>query len=211
MNSQADKIRLDLKNKWPEAISDSFGERSPVFETGVSELDKLFPQGGIPYGQLCEFSGEESSGKTSLMLKILSKLSLSWRAAYIDFSGCFFPAAASASGVILKNLLIVAPDTLLGGLRTAEKLFTSGVVRTIVLDLIDQVESLPTTIIHRLRQHAARAKGNVFFLTRINSTIIPASMVSLRLVTSRTKHDTIMAEVVRSRICREGAKVEFII
>lgn len=57
-------------------------------------------------GTLAEMAGRASSGKTSLVLSLLSKLTRKGEiCAIVDSSGCFDPASAFLAGVKLENLL----------------------------------------------------------------------------------------------------------
>jgi hypothetical protein len=106
-------LKNAITKKWPEAIR-SLGRRSGLyFPTGLAELDNLFPSGrGIPYGQLIEITGGPSSGKTSLLFRLLASAGRPRRTvAYVDFDGAFFPEAAASAGVDLKRLLVIRPET----------------------------------------------------------------------------------------------------
>lgn len=211
LNRQTDitaQLRRTLTQKWPEAIRSASALNEAILITGLEPLDRLFPRQGLPYGQLIEITGGESSGKTSLMLKILAALSRIGPAVYVDFSGSFFPAAAAAAGVEIAQLLLLTPENLAAGLRGAELILNQDLAATILLDLVGQTGPMPHTIIHRLRQQITRSRGMLLFLTENNRGLIPASMVSLRLEVHRLDPEHIEAVVVRSRICREGHKVE---
>ncbi|HTK25797.1 MAG TPA: hypothetical protein VL327_04505 [Pyrinomonadaceae bacterium] len=63
-------------------------------------------------GSLTEISGEPSSGKTSLSLTLLSKLTQEGEVcAVVDSSNSFDPRSASLAGVALENLLWVKCDS----------------------------------------------------------------------------------------------------
>jgi hypothetical protein len=129
-------------------------------------------------------------------------------AAYVDFSGSFFPAGAITTGVDPDRLLVVTPEDLLSGLRTAELLFRYRMANVIVFDLLGCREPLPFTLLHRLRQQTTRAKGLVIFLTEHNSDIVPTSMVALRLAIARIDHGRSIVTITKSRFCKEGMEVE---
>jgi RecA/RadA recombinase len=62
-------------------------------------------------GSLAEISGEPSSGKTSLSLSLLSKLTQEGEiCAVVDSSNSFDPCSAALAGVALENLLWVKCD-----------------------------------------------------------------------------------------------------
>lgn len=59
-------------------------------------------------GGITEFTGEQSAGKTSLTLNILSRLTRSGEVcAAIDLNDAFDPHSAAANGVVLENMLWV--------------------------------------------------------------------------------------------------------
>jgi len=203
----ADLKRL-LRHKWPDAAGPTPERLRLTFSTGLDSLDRLFPNGGIPCGQLLEITGEPSSGKTSLLYTMLAALTRNGRAVYIDPARAFFPAAAAACGIDLNRLLTVTPATIPAGLRVAELLLQYNVTPWIVFDLVGQRQLIPMIMLHRLRIKATRARGLIFFLTEGSPTVIPPSMVALRLAVSRGDKSTVRVTVVRSRISREGVSTE---
>ncbi len=167
-----DQLRQLITQKWPEAVFSTTGLSEPIFQTGIANLDALFPRQGIPYGQLIEITGEDGSGKTSFLFMILAALTKIGTVAYIDLSGSFFPAAAATCGVDIKKLVVVRPDfgarqmstsaarsralrqggacghtpptnfSLACGLRAAELVLSKRVAHCIVLDLTNQKSDL---------------------------------------------------------------------
>jgi hypothetical protein len=203
-----DTLKRLVSKRWPEAVINSADSATPSFITGVASLDQLFPTGGIPYGQLMEITGGVSSGKTTLLLRVLATLTARETVAYVDFSGSFFPAGAISTGVDPDRLLVVTPRNMLSGLRTAELLFRHRMADVTVFDLLGCRDPLPFTLLHRLRQQTTRAKGLVIFLTENNSDIVPTSMVALRLEIARIDHDRFVVTITKSRFCKEGMEVE---
>ncbi len=47
---------------------------SSVVQTGISPLDALLPQGGLPRGRTTEWTGSRSSGKTTLLRAMLERV-----------------------------------------------------------------------------------------------------------------------------------------
>ena len=201
-----------IQRKWPEALCSTTDDSELVFSTGFPDLDTLFPLFGIPYGQLIEVTGGISSGKTSLLLRLLAQWTKSRMVCYVDFSDSFFPDAAISSGVNLNRLMVIKPETnstgyLKTGIRTVELLQRGQTVGIIVFDLVGQHNLLPISLLHRLRLKTVRSKGLVVFLTQSNSHIIPSSMASLRLEVRRSG-DGLEITVTKSRISTEGSQVE---
>ncbi len=72
-NGGPSDLKSTLREKWPEAIRSLADQSELFFTTGLVELDRLFPSGrGIPCGQLIEITGGPSSGKTSLLFRLLA-------------------------------------------------------------------------------------------------------------------------------------------
>lgn len=73
--------------------------------TGLAEVDALL-DGGLPRGQLSQWHGPASSGRTSLLLALVAELTRRGAlAALVDPLDAFDPASAAASGVDLARLL----------------------------------------------------------------------------------------------------------
>ena len=85
-----------IRRKWPEALLENAGRSGRSFVTGLENFDRLFPSGGIPYGQLVEITGGASCGKTGLLFHVLAGLVRQVRVGYVDAGNTFFPGAASA-------------------------------------------------------------------------------------------------------------------
>ena len=85
-----------------------------VTPTGIASLDAT-RRGGLPRGQLCEIAGAPSSGRTTLLLRLLAEVTGRGEiAALIDTSDRLDVAAAVASGVDLARLLWVRGDATTG-------------------------------------------------------------------------------------------------
>jgi recombination protein RecA len=79
----------------------------PVLGTGIDGLDELL-QGGLPAGALSELTGPECSGRTSVALSFIGRVTGAGNVcAWIDVSNAFDPVSAAAVGVNLKKLLWV--------------------------------------------------------------------------------------------------------
>src|ERR1700731_196999 len=86
--------RLDVRSA-PEMVS-----------SGIPQLDSL--TGGLARGCLTEICGSASSGRTSLLLRVLAQATQRGEVcALIDASDAFHPASAAAAGVEMSRLLWV--------------------------------------------------------------------------------------------------------
>jgi recombination protein RecA len=109
--TRAAAIRLQVESalarKIPSALTPPSKMVRPVVETGIASLDTLL-QGGIPIGAVSEFIGPECSGRTSVALSFLARITQADKVcAWIDVSNTFDPESAAALGVDLRKLLWV--------------------------------------------------------------------------------------------------------
>jgi recombination protein RecA len=99
------QIEAALEKKIPSALTPAPKIRSAVHPTGIEALDELL-DGGLPLGALSELVGPECSGRTSIALSFLAKMTQEERVcAWIDVSNALDPASAAAAGVDLRRLL----------------------------------------------------------------------------------------------------------
>lgn len=71
MGRSAVVLRLEREIESMEARPRRIG---PVVSTGIPVLDALLPEGGLPRGQIIEWSGPRSSGKTAVLRVALERL-----------------------------------------------------------------------------------------------------------------------------------------
>jgi recombination protein RecA len=107
----ASAIRLQIESALAPKISSALTPKPkifrPVIETGIEPLDDLI-QGGFPVGALSELTGPQCSGRTSVALSFLARITEGDKVcAWIDVSNALDPASAAAVGVNLKKLLWV--------------------------------------------------------------------------------------------------------
>jgi len=135
-----------------------------VLATGIPGLDALLG-GGLAAGRLCEISGPPSSGRTSLALSLLARVTAGGAlAAWIDGGDAFHPASAAAAGVRLERVLWVRPPGIAEAVRSAERLLAARGFAAVVLDTGDRHgeerrpgrwEAQPTAVWQRLVRAAA--------------------------------------------------------
>lgn len=109
--SSASAIRLQIEaalaHRIPSALTPAPRSLRPVAPTGVAAVDALL-EGGFPIGAITELAGPESSGRTSLTLSFLARITREGRvAAWVDVSDTFDPESAAAAGVDLDRVLWV--------------------------------------------------------------------------------------------------------
>lgn len=101
------QIETALAKRIPSALTSQPKMVRAVVETGIGPLDDLL-QGGLPIGAVSELTGPECSGRTSVALSFLARLTDGNKVcAWIDVSNTFDPASAAAVDVNLKKLLWV--------------------------------------------------------------------------------------------------------
>jgi recombination protein RecA len=101
------QIESALAQKIPSALTPTPKMIRRVAATGIASLDEVL-KGGLPVGAVSELVGSECSGRTSVTLSFLSRMTQAAKVcAWIDVSDTLDPASASAAGVDLARLLWV--------------------------------------------------------------------------------------------------------
>lgn len=100
------EIEERLSARIPAALSPMIQPVARLQASGTPSVDAMLG-GGFPLGSLCEFTGVECSGRSSLAVSLLAMTSHQSACAYIDVSDSFSPHTAAAAGVLLSNLLWV--------------------------------------------------------------------------------------------------------
>ncbi len=98
------EIEAQLAHRVPAALSPVAQQLLRLHPTGNPALDELLG-GGLPLGSVCEVTGPEGCGRSSLALSLLSQACHEAACAYIDISDTLSPKCAAAAGVNLENLL----------------------------------------------------------------------------------------------------------
>jgi len=110
---------------------------SGVIPTGSLALDVALGIGGIPRGRIIEVYGQESSGKTTLVLHILANTQkLGGTVAFIDAEHALDPDYARDIGVNIDDLIVSQPDTGEQALEIADALVRSGAIDAVVVDSV---------------------------------------------------------------------------
>jgi len=101
------QVESALANKFPSALTPPARMVRAFISTGIGPLDDLV-QGGLPIGAVTELVGDVCSGRMSIALSFLSRVTSEGKVcAWIDASNTFNPTAAASVGVDLKRLLWV--------------------------------------------------------------------------------------------------------
>lgn len=105
--TSAASLRSQIEAGIPSAFSVYRRQEYEYLATGIAHIDEL--TNGIPLHSLTEVYGSDmaSSGKTSLLMALLGRVSQEHCCALVDASDSFDPASAQAAGVSLERLLWV--------------------------------------------------------------------------------------------------------
>ena len=120
----------------------TFHERraAETVSCGIPEIDAI--TGGLPRGALTEIIGPASSGRTSLLISLLAKMTARDEVcALVDAQDSFDPRSARAAGVELKRLLWVRCHGMERALKVMDLLLHSGGFGLVALDAGDVLPS----------------------------------------------------------------------
>lgn len=133
---------LQIEKQFGKGSIMKLGEESakrdvPSISTTAISLDMALGVGGIPRGRVIEIYGQESSGKTTLCLQIVSNAQKKGGVcAFIDAEHALDPSYAKKIGVDIDNLLVSQPDTGEQALEICETLVRSGAIDVVVIDSV---------------------------------------------------------------------------
>jgi recombination protein RecA len=101
------QIESALSQRVPSALTPAPKMVRPAAATGIRALDEVL-KGGLPVGAISELVGPECSGRTSVALSFLARITQAAKVcAWIDVSNNLDPSSAAAIGVDLGRLLWV--------------------------------------------------------------------------------------------------------
>jgi hypothetical protein len=139
------QLEKSLGSKFPAAFSTRPPTPAEMVASGIPEIDRL--TGGLPRGCLTEISGPIGSGRTSLLISLLSALTNRKEScALVDGRDSFDPCGAENAGVALGRLLLVRCGNIEQALRAADLLLHGGGFGLVALDLSD----LPVSTVRRV-------------------------------------------------------------
>lgn len=143
-HSKQERLKHALKQ-----IQDNFGKETviklgdakdfgpKVIPTGVESLDKALGIGGLPKGRIVEIYGSESSGKTSIALRVVAEAQkLGGDAVWIDAEHSFNHNYAKQLGVNTDDLYLNIPEWGEQALEITEEFIKSDCVDIIVIDSV---------------------------------------------------------------------------
>lgn len=105
--------------------------------TGIPSLDKALGIGGVPRGRITEIWGKESTGKSTLALKIMAQAQKKGgKVAMIDVEHTIDPEYASKLEVKFGEVYFSQPNSGEEALQVCEALISSGKIDLIILDTV---------------------------------------------------------------------------
>lgn len=120
------ELGMKLANEVPE-----------ILPTGFKVIDDALGIGGLPYGRIIEIMGEEASGKTTLLLHIITNAQRKGdRCAFIDVEHSIDRERAEKIGVDFEKLAISQPGSAEEALELMEFLIKSSQFKVVVLDSV---------------------------------------------------------------------------
>jgi len=216
------QIENDFQHRYPSVLSPRVRTAREVVATGIAQIDDLL-DGGFPIGAISEITGSASSGRTTLALAFLARLTQDGMAcAWIDANDNLDPESAAANGVLLNHLLWVrcsnAPSKLPSStirpapsinkqpwtrfdraIRATDLLIQAGGFAAIVLDLADEAiehgRRIPLATWFRFRQTADRTRCSLIVLGK---AAYAQSSAALVLDCKPDRIDIAMVSVIRS-------------
>jgi hypothetical protein len=161
----------------------------PRLTTGLSDIDDLV-QGGFPRGAISEIVGPDTSGRTTLLYRLIAAATLNQEiCAYVDASDVFDPFSADQAGIILSQLLWVrCRGNLPHALKVVDHLLHAGGFGVVALDLCHvsprDWQRVPISYWHRFRLSLENTNT---ILAIVDKEPIARSCTSLRLELKRTE------------------------
>lgn len=119
-----------------------------VISTGSLQLNQAMRIGGTALGKMYEVFGENSCGKSTLMLHQISEYQKAFpdrRVALMDFENTFDLKYATAIGVDVDKLLIYQPTTMEQGYDLTLSLIQKDIVSCVVID--SQTAAMPKAVL----------------------------------------------------------------
>lgn len=149
-------------------------EQSPpeTVPTGIPTIDRV--TGGLPRGRITEVCGPASSGRTTLALSSIARITEKEEfCGFVDPAGTFNPASAESIGVDLERLLWVRtkhPKNMDQTLKALDLLVQGGGFGILAIDLGEipspEIRRIPLSIWFRLQRAAEHTPTILLFLGR---------------------------------------------
>lgn len=171
-----DEVLRHLKRKFGASIEISAKDIKVVecerASTGSFALD-IELGGGLPFGRITEFFGKESSGKSTMALKVVASVQkMNKRAVWIDVEHSFDPRWSTLMGVDLEKLTLSQPQTAEEALEVLEAVLRSGDCGIVVLDSVAAIQ--PAADLEKSFDDPERMASRASILTRSMGRLLSA-------------------------------------
>ena len=180
------QLRAELETRFdlPQGIRSRADRRR--MPTGIEAIDGL-TDGGVERGTLTEICGADSSGRTALVISLLSRATRQGECCvWIDAAGAFDPASAVGMGADPDRLLWVnCGGSTENALKCCDLLIQAGGFGLVVFDLADAPERearrIPLASWFRLRHAAERVGAALVAMTKhINAQSCSTLQIEMR-------------------------------
>lgn len=139
MAKQLKRVLENINSDYGDRTIINLGDKDSLqiekVSTGISQLDEILG-GGFPLGRMVEIFGNESTGKTTLALKLTAEAQKQGNVAYIDLEHCLDVEWAKKLGVNVDNLTFCQPSYAEMALDIIERLIISERYKVIILDSV---------------------------------------------------------------------------
>jgi energy-coupling factor transporter ATP-binding protein EcfA2 len=203
-----EKLRKEIALFLPQFLQKNW-EEMLILSCNIQGLNTILPGGGLPRGEFVEIVGSKSSGKTTLLFKILSGLDKQ-EIAYLDFSGTFYPPSAQINGIDLKRVLILKPKNIQVGLRAGELLLRNRAIDIAVFDFVGTKDTIPKALLLRLKKNIRQAQGIGIFLREPNSTKVKRNQVAIYLRVEK-RNEKVLVKTEKNLFEKEDRSVELVL
>lgn len=162
---------------------------SQRLNTGLPAIDDL-TLGGFPRGAISEIVGPDTSGRTTLLYRLITAATLNQEiCAYVDVYDTFDPLSAAQAGVVLSQLLwIRCRDNLEHALKVVDHLLHAGGFGVVAFDLCQvspkDWRRMPISYWHRFRLSLENTNT---ILAIVDKEPMAGSCALLRLELKQTK------------------------
>ncbi len=177
-----------------------------VIHTGFAALDAILGPGGLPRSASVAIRGDGSSGRTTLVLRLVAEAQAQGSiVAWLDLSRSFDPVEAVARGIKLEWLVVITPDTLDEGLAISGMLLAGRSTDLLVLDLPGgrlAASDKPARIADRLGRLAALARRSETLLV-----VLEPPGLAGGLATAVAEATSLRLELVRRSWIRLGRDI----
>ncbi|MCB0166694.1 MAG: recombinase RecA [Anaerolineae bacterium] len=136
--AELERTLRELHRRFGEGVIQQLGDTADLgveaVSTGYPALDAALGVGGLPKGRIIDIYGPESSGKTTLCLKVIAEgQKQDGVCAFIDMEHALDLSYAARCGVNLADLYLAQPATGEEALEIAEALIRAG-TSVVVID-----------------------------------------------------------------------------